>query len=64
MNTVLGLVILYNVVVIGGIGLYLAKQERLSGQLTDMATGGRNANLAIFSVTLAITYLGSAHVMA
>ena len=62
MNIVLGLVILYNVAVIGGIGFYLARKERLSGQVTDMATGGRNANLAMFSVTLAITYLGSAHV--
>lgn len=62
MNTILALVIVYNVVVIGGIGLYLAQIEKKSGQVTDMATGGRNANLAMFSVTLAITYLGSAHV--
>ena len=62
MNTVLLLVILYNVVVIGGIGLYLASLEKTSGQVTDMATGGRNANLAMFSITMAITYLGSAHV--
>ena len=62
MNTVLVLVILYNVVVIGGIGFYLTTRARSSGQVLDMATGGRSAGLAMFSVTLAITYLGSAHV--
>jgi len=62
MNIVLVLVVLYNVLVIGGIGLYLSQREKASGQVTDMATGGRNANLAMFSVTMAITYLGSAHV--
>lgn len=62
MNAVLWLVILYNVLVIGGIGFFLAQRARQSGQVMDMATGGRNANLAMFSVTLAITYLGSAHV--
>jgi SSS family solute:Na+ symporter len=62
MNTVLILVLLYNVTVIGGIGWYLKQREKNSGQVTDMATGGRDANLAMFSVTLAITYLGSAHV--
>ena len=61
MNIVLVLVVLYNVLVIGGIGLYLSQREKASGQVTDMATGGRNANLAMFSVTMAITYLGSAH---
>ncbi len=62
MNTVLGLVILYNLIVIGGIGYYLSLKDKKAGQVTDMATGGRDANLAMFSVTLAITYLGSAHV--
>ena len=62
MNIVLVLVVLYNVLVIGGIGLYLSQRDNASGQVTDMATGGRNANLAMFSVTMAITYLGSAHV--
>ena len=62
MNTVLWMVILYNVIVIGGIGLYLRHQEKLSGGVIDMANGGRDANLAMFSITLAITYLGSAHV--
>ena len=62
MNTVLILVILYNIVAIGSIGLYLTGRDRASGRVADMATGGRNASLAMFSVTLAITYLGSAHV--
>lgn len=62
MNLVLALVLLYNVAVIGGIGWYLARRERLAGTITDLATGGKNAGLAMFSVTLAITYLGSAHV--
>jgi len=62
MNVVLVLVILYNVIIIGGIGFYLAQKEKKSGQVTDMATGGRDAKVAMFSVTLAITYLGSAHV--
>jgi len=62
MSIVLVLVVVYNVIVIGGIGFYLTRRDRASGQVTDMATGGRNAGLAMFSVTLAITYLGSAHV--
>jgi SSS family solute:Na+ symporter len=62
MNSVVVLVLAYNVIVIGGIGLYLTRRERVSGQLSDLATGGQNAGLAMFSVTLAITYLGSAHV--
>ncbi|MDO8863936.1 sodium:solute symporter family protein [Haliea sp. E1-2-M8] len=62
MNPVLTLVLVYNVAVIGGIGCYLAWREKVSGNLTDLATGGRNAGLAMLSVTLAITYLGSAHV--
>lgn len=62
MNSVLILVVIYNVLVIGGIGFYLTRRERASGQVADMATGGRNAGLAMFSVTMAITYLGSAHV--
>ncbi len=62
MNLILGLVLAYNILVIGGIGIYLARRERLSGHAADLATGGRNAGLAMFSITLAITYLGSAHV--
>lgn len=61
-NPVLVLVLFYNFIVIGGIGYYLALRERRFGELTDLATGGQNAGLAMFSVTLAITYLGSAHV--
>lgn len=62
MNLVLTLVLVYNIVVIGGIGFFLARRERLAGHVADLATGGQNAGLAMFSVTLAITYLGSAHV--
>ena len=62
MNQILVLVLLYNIVVIGGIGVYLAQKERSAGRVADLATGGRNAGLPMFSVTLAITYLGSAHV--
>lgn len=62
MNVVIFLVIVYNAIVIGGIGWYLKQQEKRSGEVMDMAQGGRDANLAMFSVTLAITYLGSAHV--
>jgi len=62
MNTVLIMVILYNVIIIGGIGFYLSHMEKKSGAILDMAQGGKNANLAMFSITLAITYLGSAHV--
>ncbi|MDG2115445.1 MAG: sodium:solute symporter family protein [Porticoccaceae bacterium] len=62
MNVVIGWVILYNAIVIGGMGFYLTYKEKKAGQVTDMAIGGRDANLAMFSVTLAITYLGSAHV--
>lgn len=62
MNTVLVLVLIYNAVVIGGIGWYLSHRDKMLGNVTDMATGGRDASIAMFSVTLAITYLGSAHV--
>lgn len=62
MSPILVMVVIYNVVVIGGIGFYLKQRDKASGTVTDMATGGRDANLAMFSVTLAITYLGSAHV--
>jgi SSS family solute:Na+ symporter len=62
MNSVLLMVLIYNVIVIGGIGWYLNQREKTTGQVTDMARGGADANMAMFSVTLAITYLGSAHV--
>ena len=62
MNKVTLMVIIYNAIVIGSIGLYLEYREKKSGRVMDMATGGKNANLALFSVTLALTYLGSAHV--
>lgn len=62
MDTVSLMVFIYNIVVIGGIGWYLKQQDKRSGVITDMAQGGCNAGLAMFSVTLAITYLGSAHV--
>ncbi|HBZ49675.1 MAG TPA: sodium:solute symporter [Halieaceae bacterium] len=62
MSPVLTLVLIYNIAVIGGIGCYLAWREKISGNVTDLATGGRNAGMAMLSVTLAITYLGSAHV--
>lgn len=62
MNPVLILVLTYNILVIGGIGYYLARRDRLAGTVTDLANGGQNAGLVMFSVTLAITYLGSAHV--
>ena len=62
MNSVLLMVLIYNVVVIGGIGWYLNQKDKAAGKVTDMARGGADANMAMFSVTLAITYLGSAHV--
>lgn len=62
MNNVLLMVLIYNVIVIGGIGWYLKWKEKKTHEVTDMALGGRDANIAMFSVTLAITYLGSAHV--
>ncbi|WP_180981090.1 sodium:solute symporter family protein [Pseudovibrio exalbescens] len=62
MNIILFMVLLYNVIVIGGIGWYLKLEEKRNHRITDMALGGRSAGLAAMSVTLAITYLGSAHV--
>ncbi|WED25824.1 sodium:solute symporter family protein [Vibrio sp. DW001] len=62
MNSVLIMVLIYNIVVIGSIGWYLNQKDKASGKVTDMARGGADANIAMFSVTLAITYLGSAHV--
>lgn len=62
MNTILVLVLAYNIIVIGGIGKYLSWRASQQQQVTDMALGGRNAGVAMFSVTIAITYLGSAHV--
>ncbi|GAD89782.1 putative transporter [Vibrio halioticoli NBRC 102217] len=62
MSNILLMVLIYNAIVIGGIGWYLKWKESQTNEVTDMALGGRDANIAMFSVTLAITYLGSAHV--
>jgi SSS family solute:Na+ symporter len=62
MSNILIMVLIYNVIVIGGIGWYLKWKDKHNHEVTDMALGGRDANIAMFSVTLAITYLGSAHV--
>lgn len=62
MSNILLMVLIYNAIVIGGIGWYLKWKESKTNEVTDMALGGRDANIAMFSVTLAITYLGSAHV--
>jgi SSS family solute:Na+ symporter len=62
MSNVLLMVLVYNVIVIGGIGWYLKRKEKKNNRVTDMALGGRDAGVAMFSVTIAITYLGSAHV--
>lgn len=62
MSTVLILVLIYNAIVIGGIGWYLKWKDSKTNTVTDMALGGRDAGVAMLSVTLAITYLGSAHV--
>jgi SSS family solute:Na+ symporter len=62
MSNILIMVLIYNVIVIGGIGWYLKWKDKQNHEVTDMALGGRDANIAMFSVTLAITYLGSAHV--
>ncbi len=62
MSNVLFMVLVYNVIVIGGIGWNLNWKEKQTNQVTDMALGGRDAGIAMFSVTMAITYLGSAHV--
>ncbi len=62
MSNVLLMVLIYNVIVIGSIGWYLKWKEQKTHIVTDMALGGRDAGIAMFSVTLAITYLGSAHV--
>lgn len=62
MSNILLMVLIYNIIVIGGIGWYLKRKEKLANGVTDMALGGRDAGVAMFSVTIAITYLGSAHV--
>ena len=62
MSNVLLMVLVYNIIVIGGIGWYLKRKEKQNNGITDMALGGRDAGVAMFSVTIAITYLGSAHV--
>jgi len=62
MSNILIMVLIYNVIVIGGIGWYLKWKEKQTNEVTDMALGGRDSGVAMFSVTLAITYLGSAHV--
>jgi hypothetical protein len=56
------MVILYNAIVIGSLGLYLKQRGKASDTVIDMATGGRDAKVALFSVTLAITYRGSAYI--
>jgi len=62
MSSILLMVLIYNIFVIGGIGWYLRWKEKQTHSITDMALGGRDAGIAMFSVTIAITYLGSAHV--
>jgi SSS family solute:Na+ symporter len=62
MSKILLMVLIYNVIIIGGIGWYLKRKEKQANGVADMALGGRDAGIAMFSVTIAITYLGSAHV--
>ncbi len=57
-------VLLYELIVIGGIGLWLAKQR--SGRKReegDFALGGRNLPVSVTAITLALTVLGTAHIL-
>lgn len=56
MSNILIMVLIYNVIVIGGIGCYLKWKEKQSNEVTDMALGGRDAGIAMFSE------IGRAHV--
>lgn len=57
---VLFLVVFYEVLVIGGIGLYLARKSK-EGE-DEFLLSGRQLPASIVGVTLALTVLGSAHV--
>ena len=57
-------VLVYEVLVIGGVGLFLARREaRREHREGDFALGGRNLPVSVVAVTLALTVLGTAHIL-
>ena len=58
-------VLVYEVLVIGGVGLFLARREaRREQREGDFALGGRNLPVSVVAVTLALTVLGTSVVFA
>ena len=57
-------VLLYELIVIGGIGLWLAKQRTdRKHEEGDFALGGRGLPVSVTAITLALTVLGTAHIL-
>jgi SSS family solute:Na+ symporter len=57
-------VLVYEVLVIGGVGIWLARREaKREHQEGDFALGGRNLPVSVVAVTLALTVLGTAHIL-
>ena len=57
-------VLLYELIVIGGIGLWLAKQRAgRKHEEGDFALGGRGLPVSVTAITLALTVLGTAHIL-
>ena len=57
-------VLLYELIVIGGIGLWLAKQRAgRKSEEGDFALGGRGLPVSVTAITMALTVLGTAHIL-
>jgi len=57
-------VFIYELAVIAGVGWYLARKE--AGQVHqegDFALGGRSLPVSVVAVTMALTVLGTAHIL-
>ena len=57
-------VLAYELLVIGGIGLWLARQRTgKEHEEGEFALGGRSLPVPVLAVTLALTVLGAAHIL-
>ena len=57
-------VLIYEVVIILGVGLWLAKREAAhAAEEGDFALAGRHLPLPVVAITLALTVLGTAHIL-
>ena len=57
-------VLAYELIVIGGVGLWLARRERgLAHEAGSFALASRSLPVSVVAVTLALTVLGTAHIL-